>query len=131
MELEIAHMRYVRDCMIGSNTVGRTLVDGWNTFYYSWSPPVAQFITDHNFSKPIFRILLLPLVGTIYLAAHIYSLSTIIDMTFASIAGFLFAATISIMVYLATPLKIVLTFYKKRLKHVARALERTSVVCAR
>jgi hypothetical protein len=131
MEPEIAHMRYVRDGMIGSNTVGRTLVDGWNTFYYSWSPPVAQFITDHNLSKPIFRILLLPLVGIIYLAAHTYALSTIINMTFASIVGFLFAATMSIMIYLVTPLKILLTVYKKIFKQHVHKNRRNLIKHAR
>jgi hypothetical protein len=104
MAPEVAYMRHVRDSIIGSNQIGRTLVDGWNTFYYSWSPPLAQLIAANDLSKPIFRILLLPLVGTVHLAAYTYTISATVNTTFASVIAFLFAAFSSTAIYIMMPL---------------------------
>ena len=101
---EVVYMRHVRDNMIGSNSIGRTLVDGWNSFYYSWSPHVAQFIDSNNVVKPVFRVLLLPLAGTIHLTASIYSILESVNVAFASVIAFLVAAFSSIGVYIMVPL---------------------------
>jgi len=104
LDPEVVYMRYVRDNMIGSNSIGRTLVGGWNSFYYSWSPHVARFIDSNNVVKPVFRVLLLPLAGTIHLTASIYSILASVNMAFASVIAFLFAAISSIAVYIMAPL---------------------------
>ena len=39
---EVVYMRSVRDDMVGSNTLGKSIVSSWNSFYYSWSPPMRQ-----------------------------------------------------------------------------------------
>jgi len=101
---EVVYMRHVRDDMVGSNKVGGMLVSGWNAFYYSWSPPIAQLIDTYDSAKPIFRVLLLPLVGTVHLTALVYSTSSAINTTFASIIAFLFSAILSTMIYITMPL---------------------------
>ena len=91
MATEVVYMRYVRDNMIDPNYVGRMLVDDWNMFYYSRSPPLAQFIAAHEFSRPVFELLLLPLVGTVHLTACIYAISAPVSPTSASVVAFIFA----------------------------------------
>jgi hypothetical protein len=120
---EIAYMQHVRDGMIGSNEVGRLLVNGWNTFYYLWSPPIAEFIHAHDVTKPLFRVLLLPLVGTIHLTAYTYTMSSPINSTFASVAAFLFAAVSSTTIYAVMPLLTLRAAYKRRLNHISKRNE--------
>jgi hypothetical protein len=114
MAPEVVFMRHVRDDMIGSNEVGRSIVNGWNTFYYSWSTPLAQLITTHGTLQPVFRVLLLPLVGTIHATASIYNLTALVNLTLASIIAFLFAAVTSTIAYILAPLFTIRAMYRKR-----------------
>jgi len=104
MAPEVAYMRHVRDVMIGSSEVGRLLVSGWNAFYYSWSPPIAQFIESHDAVKPIFRVLLLPLVGIIHATALIYPVFASVNSAFGSVVAFLFASVLSTLSYVMMPI---------------------------
>lgn len=110
---EVVYMRNVRDNMIGSNDVGKSIVIGWNSFYYSWSPQVAQFIDTYGTTKPIFRVLLLPLVGTVHLTAVIYDTISIVNTSLASIVAFLIAALSSISIYVVCPLLTIRLIYRK------------------
>jgi len=47
----VKYMRYVRDNLIGASVTGRHLVDGWNRFYYSWSPTVAALAAKSTHSS--------------------------------------------------------------------------------
>jgi hypothetical protein len=114
MAPEVIFMRHVRDDMIGSNEVGRSIVNGWNTFYYSWSTPLAQLITTHSTLQPVFRVLLLPLVGTIHATASIYNLTALVNLTLASIIAFLFAAIASTIAYILAPLFTIRAMCRKR-----------------
>lgn len=113
---EVVYMRHVRDNMIGSSQIGRTLVNGWNKFYYSWSPSIANFIAAHGPSQPVFRAFLLPLVGTIHLTASIYTVSASINAPFASVVAFLFAAISSITIYVLLPLFAFRSIYGRQFK---------------
>jgi hypothetical protein len=113
MDSEVLYMRHVRDNMIGSNQAGGLLVSAWNSFYYLWSPPIAHFIAEHNTLQPIFRILLLPLLGTIHLSAFIYGMFVGLNSTIASLITFLFAAVFSIIAYIITPLLMLDYIFRK------------------
>ena len=110
---EVTYMRHVRDNMIGSNHVGRMLVDGWNTFYYSWSPPIAEWITNSKTLQAAFRILLLPLIATVHLTAFIYTTTAIFNLTLASVIAFLFATISSMALYVVIPVISFRAIYKK------------------
>jgi hypothetical protein len=58
MAEEIGILREFRDEYLLTNAVGQILVD----FYYRFSPPIAEFITEHPNLKPIVRAGLLPAV---------------------------------------------------------------------
>jgi hypothetical protein len=100
---EVVFMRSVRDDMIGSNRVGSVLVEGWNTFYYSWSPPLARAIADSTLLKAAFKVLLLPLLGTMHVVAFQYKVLAPVSPELASIVGFATAAFLAIGVYLFLP----------------------------
>lgn len=110
MAPEVVHMRYIRDDMIGSSGVGKILVDGWNTFYYSWSPPVANIIAESYLLRVSFRVLLVPLLWIIHSAGYSFITLARVNVDLASIMSFLLAALMSITIYLALPLYIVRAF---------------------
>ncbi len=114
---EVVFMRQVRDQMVGSNQVGRTLVDGWNAFYYLWSPPVADAISSSEMLRAVFRTLLLPLILMIHLTALIHTAIAPLDSAIASLATFIFAAAFSIATYFVMPIVLLLrirSFVKRR-----------------
>ncbi len=99
--VEVAYMRYVRDHQIGSTPTGRVVVDWWNSFYYLWSPPIAQAIAPNPTLQAIFRVLLLPLVGTIHVTDAVFTALGGGDL--ASVAAFAVAAVMSTAIYILPP----------------------------
>jgi hypothetical protein len=59
MAEEIGILREFRDEYLLINPIGAALVD----FYYTVSPPIAQFITEHPSLKPVVRTGLLPAIA--------------------------------------------------------------------
>jgi len=66
MAEEIGILREFRDEYLLTNPVGIALVE----FYYSVSPPIAEFITEHPSLKPIVRAGLMPIVAMSTLAVN-------------------------------------------------------------
>jgi outer membrane protein assembly factor BamB len=56
---EIQVLREFRDGYLLTNPAGRAFTD----FYYSGSPPIAEFIDDHPALKPVVRVGLMPAVA--------------------------------------------------------------------
>ncbi|MBS7622383.1 PD40 domain-containing protein [Candidatus Bathyarchaeota archaeon] len=113
---EVVYMRHVRDNMIASNEAGRTLVNGWNLFYYLWSPPVAQFVATNHPLQPVARVLLVPLVGVVHVTAYIYDLATPVSAAFASVTAFTLAAILAAAIYVATPSLVIRSILSVRAK---------------
>jgi hypothetical protein len=101
MAPEVVYMRYVRDSVVGSTPTGKILRDDFNNWYYSWSPPIAQYISDKPLLRAVFRVLLVPIdisVRVADLAFHAVG-----GGNFGSILGFVFAAIISTLSYIVIP----------------------------
>ncbi|WP_455278130.1 CFI-box-CTERM domain-containing protein [[Eubacterium] cellulosolvens] len=121
MAPEVSYMRHVRDQMIGSNLIGEMLVNGWNNFYYYWSPPIAHLISSNNMLQKISQVLIIPLYIIIHMTAFTYTNTACLGASAASIAAFLFASISSILIYILMPIYTVQLFSKKITKK-ARAL---------
>jgi len=59
MAEEIQILREFRDEYLVTNPLGKSLVE----FYYTVSPPMAAFVTEHPILKPIVRAGLMPVVA--------------------------------------------------------------------
>ena len=114
---EVIYMRYVRDQMIGSNEVGRTLVNGWNIFYYSWSPTIASSISHSENLQSVTRVILLPLVAITYLTASIYITFVSINPTLASVIAFLSGLSLGVFVYFVGPILSIFFIVRKKRMH--------------
>ena len=106
---EVVYMRYVRDQLISSTPSGRTLVGAFNMFYYSWSPPVAEWIAGNGVLMAVFRLLLLPLVGIVHVTALSFKAIALVtgQTDLASVLAFYAAAVMTITVYVALPIVVV------------------------
>jgi len=66
MEPHVMVLREFRDRFLLSNTFGKSFVD----FYYANSPPIADFITEHDSLRAIVRVIFLPFVGVSWMASN-------------------------------------------------------------
>ena len=66
-EKHVRLLRRFRDFYLMPNKIGRAFVDA----YYRYSPPMADFIADHDTLRAIVRWSLLPLVGLSWMLLHL------------------------------------------------------------
>ena len=76
MEPHVKILRDFRDRFLLGNTLG----DSFVRLYYTYSPPIADFIAEHDILKSMVRISLLPIVGVGWIALKIGPLSTVAIM---------------------------------------------------
>jgi hypothetical protein len=126
---EVVYMRYVRDQLIGSTPSGRTLIEAFNTFYYAWSPAVAEVIAGNGLLRAVFRIILLPLMGIVRLSAMIFRTVALTtgQRDQASVFAFVGAAVMTISVYIALPIAAVAKSKQTIRELIARVLSRSSL----
>ncbi len=103
---DVAYMRYVRDELIGSSLLGSSLVTGFNAFYYSWSPALAEWIAGNALLMAVFRVLLLPLAGIVHVTALVFTATAHAtgQTDAASLFSFLAAAIMTVTVYVLLPI---------------------------
>jgi len=108
MASDVAYMRYVRDRWIGSTRVGHRLVEAFNAFYYSWSPPLARTIALSSTLRAIFRVLLLPVVWIVHITAAVFTTTALLtgNAQAASVVAFLLAASMCLASYVIAPVVI-------------------------
>ncbi len=73
MEPHVKVLRELRDHFLLTNPVGKAFVD----LYYTYSPPVADFITSHDTLRALVRWSLLPLVSISWIALNLGPTATI------------------------------------------------------
>ena len=69
-------LREMRDRFLLTNSIGKNLV----SLYYKYSPPLADFISNHDNIKIVVRLSLLPLVGISWLALKVGPMFTLFFM---------------------------------------------------
>lgn len=67
MEPHVVILRDFRNRFLLTNTVGRAFID----LYYTYSPPVADFIARHETLQSAVRLSLLPVVGVSWMGLNI------------------------------------------------------------
>ena len=78
MEPHVRILRDFRDRFLLGNTVGESFV----RLYYTYSPPIAHFISKHAILRLLVRISLLPIVGMSWVALKIGPILTLTLMLF-------------------------------------------------
>ena len=66
VEPHVVLLREFRDTYLLTNSPGQKFV----SLYYTYSPPIADYIAEHEFLKKVVRVLLLPLIGLSYILVN-------------------------------------------------------------
>ena len=82
MEPHVKILRNFRDRFLLGNTLG----DSFIRLYYTYSPPIADFISEHDNLRAIVRASLLPFVGMSWVALNMSPSATITLLLFFGIS---------------------------------------------
>jgi peptide/nickel transport system substrate-binding protein len=86
---------------------GSNFMDVFNSWYYSFSPYVAQYENSHATARALVKLALYPLLDILHLASSTYSLAASRPELAALMTG-LVASTLIGLVYLALPMLAIL-----------------------
>jgi len=73
-EPQVVILREFRDCFLLNNSIGKAFVK----LYYSYSPPIAKIISDHEYIRFAVRWGLLPIIGFSWAFLNLGLVSTLI-----------------------------------------------------
>jgi hypothetical protein len=88
MEPHVKILREFRDRFLIGNRIG----DSFVRLYYTYSPPIADFIAEHDSLRAMIRISLLPVVGMSWIALKLGCAPTIALMLFLSLGVIVFVS---------------------------------------
>jgi len=82
MAQEVNILKNFRDKVLLTNSFGKTFVK----IYYNYSPPLADFIAEHDSLRAMVRISLLPVVGVCWVALKLDPPATVTPLLFLGIS---------------------------------------------
>ena len=85
-EKHVQMLRRFRNLYLMPYKIGRAFVKT----YYRYSPPVAEFIADHNILRAIVRWSLMPLIGFSWMLLHLGTVPTLIFLILISSTSFFY-----------------------------------------
>jgi hypothetical protein len=124
MHVHVQQMRTFRDEKVRNSFSGDNFVEVFLLWYYSWSPLVANVISQNEILKGFFRILLLPLVYTMRVSEIVFDLlaflpelaSSISILCSAMLCGVFYIAPLMVFLY---TIGVKTASYMKNLNYIA------------
>ena len=98
MAAQVQLLRDFRQNTIYSSAAGTQFMIAFETWYYSFSPTIADFINDHPLTKPPMRVILTPLLGILSLSKYM-SLAFAFHTELSVIVAGLIASSLIGLVY--------------------------------
>jgi len=123
---EVQFLRRFRDNSILKTSTGSNFMTAFNAWYYSFSPSVAGFISDHSSLRPIVKFALYPLIGILRVGAAAFDLFPANPEAGAVVSGLIVSSLIGV-VYLAFPLAGLLA-YSSRARHLRKSTQTSAIV---
>jgi streptogramin lyase len=117
---EVQFLRDFRDQRILPTYAGFTFMGLFNSWYYSFSPNVAEYESVHASSREVIRVLLYPLIAILRLSSGIYSILEFQPELGVLAAGIIASALIG-FTYLSLPLMGLLLIGRRRLNRKVKA----------
>jgi len=84
---EVAFLRFFRDSEVLRTLAGRSFMQAFNTFYYSFSPQVASFIALHRHIRSLTKMTLYPLIGILHLASNVFTIFSFNEELAVTLSG--------------------------------------------
>jgi len=107
-------LRGFRDQSILKTRTGVAFMTIFNAWYYSFSPPVASYVSTHQTERTIFRYGLYPLIGILYSSYYSYLLLSPLNTEVATVTAGLVAAGMIGLVYVALPLCLITRILRRK-----------------
>ncbi|MGA3296916.1 MAG: Ig-like domain-containing protein, partial [Candidatus Bathyarchaeia archaeon] len=102
---EVQILRDFRDNTIQRTKAGASFMIIFNTWYYSFSPYVASYLTDHSEPRTVMKGVLYPVVVILLFASKLFSATSAYPELGVLLAG-LFASVLIGAIYLGLPLSV-------------------------
>jgi hypothetical protein len=99
---EVQLVRDYRDGTIRQSYTGSQFFLGFNAWYYSFSPAVADFIATHPLAKAVMQVCLVPLLAIVLLSQNLHGMLGF-SPEFATVCVLLFGAGFYSLVYILPP----------------------------
>lgn len=112
---EVQFLRNFRDRLVLSTRAGSAFMNVFNSWYYSFSPQVADFIASHDDTRSPVRIALYPLIGILELSSVTYS-AFAFSPEFAIVTAGILASALIGLIYL-TPISLFLVGLRAKKKN--------------
>jgi hypothetical protein len=112
---KVQFLRMFREKVIYSSTVGSHFMKGFNSIYYSFSPSVAEKISNYDSLRTITRIILYPLIMVLQIASKIYNLFSFNNELGVFITGFTASSLIGLVYFTPITMSVMIIASKKRL----------------
>jgi len=117
---EVQFLRDFRDQQVLPTFAGFTFMGLFNSWYYSFSPNIANYESGHTLSREVMRVLLYPLIVILHASAEVYSILEF-QPELGVLAGGVLASLLIGFTYLPLPLLgLFLTFRRKLNSKVKR-----------
>lgn len=123
---EVQLLRNYRDNMILRTNAGSSFMTVFNAWYYSFSPGVAGFVTQHEAFRTLMKYMLYPLVAILNIGSIAFTLMETSPEAAAVISGLVVTWLLGAS-YIAFPMSLLL-MTASRARRVARRLERPSLI---
>lgn len=128
MDGNVEAMRNLRDGSVKITFTGGNFMRVFNGWYYSWSPTTAEIIHDNEDLRPITRLVLYPVVGSVVAAQGTISIFSF-SRELAATASILTAAFICGVFYV-TPLILLIRSFGERMGRIKSSyiLKRQNII---
>jgi hypothetical protein len=97
---EVSLLRYFRDAQVLKTSAGRSFMQAFNAFYYSFSPQVASFISYNEAVRWYMKVILYPLIGILFFSSKVFQILSFNEEFAVTTSGIVAALGIG-FVYLA------------------------------
>jgi peptide/nickel transport system substrate-binding protein len=118
---EVQFLRNFRDNSILKTRAGSDFMTVFNSWYYSFSPSLAQFIREHPNARTAAKFALYPLIGILRIGAASFNLFPT-SMETGAVASGLLVSTLIALVYLTIPLTALFAF-SPRARRIGKGLQ--------
>ncbi len=102
---EVQLLRNFRDNSILKTKVGANFMVAFNAWYYSFSPQVATYLSNHWVERTIMKVVLYPLIGILFLTSGLYSVTAANPEVAVFLSG-VFASSLIGAFYIGLPLSV-------------------------
>jgi len=109
---EVQLLRNFRDRQIMRTQSGSNFMVTFNAWYYSFSPHVAVYLTNHWVERTIMKGVLYPLIGILYLTSNLFSATSAYPELAALLSGLLASSLIGAF-YLGLPLSLLRVRFRR------------------